>query len=95
MATEPTKVGIKIVREMNLKIITLEENTSNVIKIVTYKLTDANGNQTILTADSEGNVELENLVRGVQYTLQQTSVDSNYEINTEIITLQNPPIKLI
>lgn len=91
--TEPNKVGIKVVKKFDLEINKYKINSNLVIPGVTYSLkyTEENtdGIETektkLITTNSEGKVVLKDLNVGIEYTLFETYVPDECELNEDII----------
>ena len=89
LSTEPTKVGIKIVRNYNLIIKTYEEKDNTLLNESIYKLTwseldeagKAHEKSMDVQSDANGNIVINNLFEGIKYTLNQIKVQDGYMIN--------------
>ena len=94
LTTAPAKLGIKSVCETDLEIKTFEKGTDTLIKPIFYQLSwqeeDENENvitkSTTLSANDDRIIYVTGLHRNIQYSLQQISIDTEYQINSEVIT---------
>ena len=93
LQTEPNKVGIRPVKKFNLDLTTYKINSDLLIKNTTYLLKyseeDADGSiqekTKILATNKDGKIISEDLYIEKEYILQQRTVESEYEINTQIV----------
>ena len=93
LATEPNKVGVRIVDEFNLTLTKYKMNSNLLIPGVTYSLTykekDLEGTlqskSRIITTNENGMISLETLKSEVEYTLQELRAPNGCEINNEPI----------
>ena len=94
--TEPAKVGIENIGKLDLHVTTYKKDTNEIINSAQYRLswseTDNNGNinakSKILNANSNGEIIEENLLKGIEYTLEQRKTELNYETITETIVFK-------
>ncbi|MBR2240227.1 MAG: MucBP domain-containing protein [Clostridia bacterium] len=94
LTTAPAKLGIKSVCVTDLEIKTFEKGTDTLIKPIFYQLSwqeeDENENvitkSTTLSANDDRIIYVTGLHRNIQYSLQQISIDKDYQINSEVIT---------
>ncbi|MBR3720623.1 MAG: hypothetical protein IKN09_02665, partial [Clostridia bacterium] len=92
--TEPTKVGVRIVKKYELDLTKYRLNSLAKIPGVTYSLKYSVKNaedelvekQNILTTDENGNVVLKGLFAGIEYTLKEIKTPIECELNDEEIT---------
>ncbi|MBR4260349.1 MAG: MucBP domain-containing protein, partial [Clostridia bacterium] len=87
--TEPTKVGVRIVKKYVLDLTKYKLNSSVIIPGVTYSLKysvkNAEGDlvekQSILTTDENGKIVLQGLFAGIEYTLKEVKAPVECELN--------------
>ena len=90
LSTEPNKVGIRITRKYKLELTKTKENFNNLrVPGATYKIeyVDIEGNERtrILTTDSNGNINMDELYVGKTYKITEMKAPGNYVLNNETI----------
>lgn len=92
--TEPTKVGVKIVKKFNFELTKFKINSTKVIPGVSYIITHQEKNsegeietkQRIVTTDDNGKIILDNLLASTEYTIKEFKAPIECELNEEEIT---------
>lgn len=90
LSTEPNKVGIRITRKYKLELTKTKENFKNLrVPGATYKIeyVDIDGTERtrILTTDSNGNINMDELYVGKTYKITEMKAPGNYVLNNETI----------
>ena len=91
--TEPTKVGLRIVKKYELELTKYKIHSDLTIPGVTYLLKynlknyedQIEEKQKIITTDENGKIEINGLFGGVEYTLKEIKVPDECELNDEEI----------
>ncbi|MBR3720293.1 MAG: hypothetical protein IKN09_00925, partial [Clostridia bacterium] len=89
LSTEPTKVGVRIVKKYDMEITKFKLNSSIKIPGVKYAITYMEENeegevvekQKIATTDSEGHIFVKGLLKNYEYTLKEIGVPETVELN--------------
>ncbi len=89
-STEPNKVGIRISRKYELELTKTKKGFENLkVPGATYKVEyiDVEGNERtrILTTDSNGNINMDELYVGITYKIKEFKAPNNYVLNDEMI----------
>ena len=90
LSVQPNKVGIRIVRNYNLKVMKYKKGTTLGVQGATYRLREEvdeeeEDNSRSIISDSNGVISLNKLRVNQVYIFEEIKAPNNYELNTEVL----------